>query len=144
MSDSVILRNRSRIIQSILTRGHKRTKCINIPSNHFQSTQVHPHKQYQLMSNIGCEAVALWLDKRSWNFSDSPQGFISFKQKKQYQGKFLSILLMLGKLNSEFLQKTLPEFFKKCFTYKRRKLISFICCHRSLEDVFCFNFTHKL
>ena len=35
MSDSVTHRQPWRIIQSLLTRGHKRTKCINIPSNHI-------------------------------------------------------------------------------------------------------------
>ena len=35
MSDSVTYRQPWRIIQSLLTRGHKRTKCINIPSNHI-------------------------------------------------------------------------------------------------------------
>ena len=73
MNDSVTHRYRWRIIQSPLTRGHKRTKYITIPSNHFKITKVPSPIVPQLMSNTGCDAVALWLDKQAWNFSDSLQ-----------------------------------------------------------------------
>ena len=119
MNDSVTYRYPKRIIQSLLTRGHKRTKCINIPSNHFQSTKVHPHKQYQLMSSRTYEAVALWLDKRSIIFYQP----VGRKNSRMYYAGILYLYTQLLFLISAYaILSNFPTH--ETFTFLRRNFCS--------------------
>ena len=77
----------SQLITYELLRASKHCGCTYkiyyYPLKSFlKSREVPSSRVPPLMTNIGCDAVALWLDKRSWNLSGSPQLFILFKQGK--------------------------------------------------------------